>query len=143
MASLDSMKRDVSRETPVPDDDIELLVRTGIKIMKDMGGMQLIDEAINTSNDPVQAIGQFLGQLVMRLGEDVAQELDLDPRALFAKGGFLEEMLNYIEDQLGLPEEFSDSVYNEVVELVKAATMPPSQAAPQMQGPGLQGRMGA
>ena len=142
---------DQMNDTPVNDTDIEMLVRVAIKLLNELGGIQLMQEALETSGDPVQVVGQFLGQLIVRLGEDVAQKMDLDPRSLFARGGVLEELLDYLEPKLGLPPEFSDEVYNEVVELVKAMAMGGQQAAPAApqgapmappQGPGIQGMMG-
>lgn len=118
------------QDQPVPDEDVEILVRAGIKLLS-QGGIQVIAEAINTSSDPAQVIGQFMAQLIMKMGEEMVEQLRIDPRAFLAKGGFLEELLNYIEEQLGLDPSFSDKVYSETAEVVKAALMQPEQQAPQ------------
>lgn len=146
------MEENLDQAQPnVNDNDIELLTRVAIKLLNELGGINVLKEAVQTSGDPVQAVGQFLGQLIVRLGEDVAQKMDLDPRALFARGGVLEELLDYLEPKLGLPPEFSDEVYSEVVELVKAMAMnggqqagpaAPAPAGPPAGGPGIQGMMG-
>lgn len=134
---------------PVPDEDIEILVRAGIKLLSG-GGIEVISKAINESQDPAQVIGQFMAQLIMKMGEEFVQQMQLDPRAFLAKGGFLEELLNYIEERLGLPSEFSDQIYGETVEMIKAVVQqpePPAQGGlenAQAQGaPPMEPQMGA
>lgn len=152
MASIDQQLTNRAVEEmgdrPVPDTDIELLVRSGIKLLG-QGGLDVIKQALDTSQDPAQVVGQFMAQLIMKMGEEIVGQLQLDPRAFLAKGGFLEEMLDYLEQKLMLPPEFSDQVYGEVVEIVKAVVMQgdeqmaaasPEQQAPQQ--PGLQGMGG-
>jgi len=130
-------------DAPVPDDDIELLVRTGIKLLNEGGGLDVIKQALDTSQDPGQVVGQFMAQLIMKMGEDLVEQLQLDPRAFLAKGGFLEELLDYIEQKLGLPSDFSDQVYAECVEMIKAVVNKPEPPNEVMGGgqpqPGLQG----
>lgn len=135
-------------DSPVPDEDVELLVRTAIKLLNEGGGVDVIKQALNSSQDPGQVVGQFMGQLIMQMGENMIEQLQIDPRAFLAKGGFLEEILDYLEEQLALPPEFSDQVYSEVVEMIKAVVMkpePPNEVmggqAPGMGG-GLQGQGG-
>lgn len=129
MPSIDQVKAqeaaEVVEDVPVSEDDVEILVRVGIQLLNQGGGLEVIKKAIDTSQDPGLVVGQFLAQLIGKMGEELGPKMDLDPRAFLAKGGFLEEILNYIEQQLGLPEEFSDQVYSECVEVIKAAAQDP------------------
>lgn len=131
---------DKTKDMPVPDDDVEILVRVGIQLLK-QGGLDIIKKAINSSSDPAQVIGQFMAQLILKMGEEFVEKMQLDPRAFLAKGGFLEELLDYLEQQLGLPSDFSDKIYSETVEVIKAVVLSrgarPGQGQPQQaeQGP--------
>lgn len=106
------------------DDDVELAFRMGVQAL-DEGGMDVIRDAINQSQDPAMVIGQFLGQMIGMMAEQLQEEMGVDPRIFLAQGGWLELMLDYIEKELGYPEEFSDQVYAEVLELIKAAASGP------------------
>lgn len=109
-------------------DHVEVAVRMGVKILRDGGGLKMIAEALNQSKDPAQVIGQFLAQLVGKLAEQLRDQFNIDPGLFVAENGFLDNILNYIEQQLKLPPEFSDQVYAEVLEIIKAAaTQPPPQ----------------
>lgn len=104
--------------------DTEIAVRMTIQMLSE-GGLQVIEDAINKSQDPAVVIGQFLSQLMVALSDQLGQQVNLDPRVFLAKGGWLDEILDYIEKKLGYPEEFSDQVYAQVVETIKAAAMQP------------------
>lgn len=109
----------------VSDQDIELAVRMGIKLMSQGNGLQMIRQAVNQSKDPAQVIGQFLAQIMAQLGEGLQKEYNIDPKIFLAKGGWLEHMLDWIEKQLGLPKNFSDQIYSQTVEVIKAAAQHP------------------
>lgn len=139
MASLDSVKE----KKVNAGDDVELAVRMTIKMLRDGGGLKVVADAINQSNDPAQVIGQFLSQIAGQLAEKLDAQYGIDPRIFIAKGGWLDKVLDYIEKQLGYPEEFSEEIYGAVLETIKAAAMagrngqaagPPGQAAPPQQG---------
>lgn len=106
-------------------DHVEVAVRLGVKMLRDGGGLKIISEAINKSKDPAQVIGQFLAQLVGKLAEQLRDQFNIDPGLFVATGGFLDHILDYIEKQLKLPEEFSDQVYSQVLETIKAAAQEP------------------
>lgn len=108
-----------------PQEDAEIATRMGIQLLNEGNGLQTIQQAIEESQDPAQVIGQFLAQMMGQLAEQLAKEANIDPGVFLAKGGFLEAILNYIEQKLGYPEEFSDQIYNEVLEIIKAAAMSP------------------
>lgn len=132
MASLEKMK--AAQKKSEPTKDVELAVRMTIKMLRDGGGMKVIADAINQSNDPAQVVGQFLAQIVGQLAEKLDAEFGIDPRIFLAEGGWLEHILNYIEDQLGYPEEFSDEIYAQVLETIKAAAIGGRQPQPAPQG---------
>ena len=111
-------------------EDVELAVNFGIKILNEGGGLDLIKKSINQSQDPAQVIGQFLAQIISKLAEQMLQEYSIDPGIFLAKDGFLDYILNYIEQKLGYPESFSDEIYTQVVEIIKAA----AQGAPAPNG---------
>lgn len=114
-------------------EDAELATRMLIKMMNEGNGLQVIQQAIAESQDPAQVIGQFLAQIMGQLAEQLNQEVGLDPGVFLARGGVLEAVLNYIEDKLGYPEDFSDQVYGQVLEVIKAAAMNPQNPNPQAQ----------
>lgn len=106
-------------------EDLEIAVLMA-QDMLDGGGMDVIRNAINQSQDPALVVGQFLGQLIGQLGESLMQQFpDFDMRVFLAQGGWLEIILDYIETELGYPEDFSDQIYSEVLELIKAAASSP------------------
>jgi len=106
----------------VPSEDLEIAFRMGVQLMAD-GGLDMLRKAINESTDPAVVIGQFLAQLMGQMAESLRDEIELDPAVFLAKGGWLDLMLDYIEPKLGYPEEFSDQIYAEVLEIVKAGAM--------------------
>ena len=106
-------------------DDVELAVNLGVKVLNEGNGLQLIEKAINQSQDPAQVVGQFLTQIIAKLAEQLRGEYGIDPGIFLAKDGFLDYILNYIEKKLGYPEEFSDQIYGQVLEIIKAAAMSP------------------
>lgn len=106
-------------------EDLEIAVLMA-QDMLDGGGMDVIKNAINQSQDPALVVGQFLGQLIGQLGESLIQQFpDFDMRVFLAKGGWLDIILDYIETELGYPDNFSDQIYSEVMELIKAAASSP------------------
>lgn len=106
----------------VPQDDLEIAFRMGVQLLND-GGLDMLRKAINESTDPAVVIGQFLAQLMGQMAETLRDEVDTDPAIFLAKGGWLDMMLDYIETKLGYPEQFSDQIYSEVLEIVKAGAM--------------------
>ncbi len=106
----------------VPQDDLEIAFRMGVQLLND-GGLDMLRKAINESTDPAVVIGQFLAQLMGQMAETLRDEVDIDPAIFLAKGGWLDMTLDYIETKLGYPEQFSDQIYSEVLEIVKAGAM--------------------
>lgn len=125
-----------SDQVPISGTDAEIAVRMAIKLLNEGNGLQVMKDAIDKSQDPAMVIGQFLAQLMGALGEQLAKEIGLDPRVFLAKGGFLEKILDYIEKKLGYPSEFSDQIYSQVLETIKAAAQQPPAPNDVMQPQG-------
>jgi hypothetical protein len=47
--------------------------------------------------------------------------LEISPKIYLADGGVLNQILDVIEEKLGLPSDFSDKVFGECVETIKGA----------------------
>lgn len=109
----------------VSGEDTEIAVRMTLQLLNEGGGLKVIEDAINKSQDPAMVVGQFLAQLIGQLAEQLGQQINLDPRVFLAKDGWLDAILDYIEKKLGYPSEFSDQVYGTVLETIKAAAMSP------------------
>jgi hypothetical protein len=112
--------------------DLEIVTAMAKKMLVEGGGLDVVKSAVGESEDPSSVIGQFFAQLFAQMQESLPQELEISPRVYLAKGGVLEQLLDFLEVKLGLPKEFSDQVWDAVLETVKAAAMaPPEQAQPQ------------
>lgn len=126
--SLDDVRNEkfveANQGAEVSPQDTELVVRMTIQLL-DQGGLKVIEDALNKSQDPAMVVGQFLAQMIGVLAEQLGEQINLDPRVFLAKGGWLDHVLDYIEKQLGYPEEFSDQIYSATLETIKAAAMSP------------------
>lgn len=136
--ALDSMNPNQAKGLN-PKQQVELAVRMTVKMLDEGGGIKVIGDALKQSRDPAQVVGQFLAQIVGQLAEQLQKQFNVDPAIFLTKGGWLDIILDYIEAELGLPSEFSDQVYGNVLETVKAAAQggenpeqaPQQGAAPQ------------
>ena len=101
--------------------DLQIAVTLGQKLMRNAGGLQAVEKAISSSQDPVQVVSKFLVQLVMQIKDAVAEQgVDLSPSIVLGQGGWLVQMLDLLETELGLPAEFSDGIVDDVIETFKA-----------------------
>ncbi len=134
--SLDNMQapEEQAPRQQYKSDDVELMVRLAIKLVKEGNGLKVIADAINKSQDPARVVGQFLAQLMAKLAEIGRDKYGIDPGIFVAQNGWLDAMLDWIEQQLGYPAEFSDKVYQQVLETIKAAAMEPPPANQEMGG---------
>lgn len=131
--SLD--KTNTQGKTEYPAEDVEIAVRMAIKLLNEGNGLKVIADAIQQSKDPAQVVGKFLAQLIGQLAEKLRDEAGIDPGIFIAKNGFLDQILDYIEKKLGYPSDFSDQVYSEVLDTIKAAARSPRPQG-QVSGPG-------
>jgi len=115
------------KQNVVSKEDVEIVTRLGIKLLAG-GGLDQIKQALTQSKDPAQVIGTFIAQMMAQILEQASANVDIDPRAFLANGGFLDTILDYIETKLGYPSEFSDQIYEQVLEVIKAAAQGGQQA---------------
>lgn len=132
--SLDATK---TQGTEYPAEDVEIAVRMAIKLLNEGGGLKVISDAIQQSKDPAAVIGKFLTQMIGQLAEKLRDEANISPGIFIAKNGFLDQILDYIEKKLGYPEDFSDQIYAQVLNTIKAAARTPRPQG-QVSGPGAQ-----
>lgn len=141
--SLDSKKPDKATS------DSDMATMMGMAML-DGGGLDVIKQALDKSQDPGQVVGSFLAQLVGQLAEFTRDNMGISPEVYLQQDGFLDQILDYIERKLGLPPEFSDQVYGETLEVIKAAAQGggqggapqgPPAGPPGPQGPAPQGPM--
>ena len=155
MASLDPTRAPVAEETESfskdnmnkasqeEEMDLQIAVSLGTKLLHKAGGLQAIQKAVESSQDPVQVISKFLVQLILQIKDVVAEQgVDLSPNIVLGQGGWLVQLLDLLEQELGLPQEWSDGIIDDVIETFKALSQggkggtPPQgqQPAPQAQG---------
>lgn len=114
--------------------DAEIVSMMGMAML-DAGGLDLISQSLNSSSDPGQVVGQVLAQLIGQLAEFASANMGVDPQVFLQPDGFLDQILDYIERKLGLPADFSDQVYGETLEVIKAAAAQPAGEGPPAPGP--------
>lgn len=122
-----NMEEDVKANegTEVSAEDVELAFRMTVEMMNEGGALDILRNAIDQSPDPAMVVGQFLAQMMGQLAEKLRDEFDMDPKIFLAKNGWLDLVLDYIEGELGYPADFSDQIYQQVLEVVKAAASTP------------------
>lgn len=108
--------------------DLEIAVKLGTKLLMEAGGLDVIKKGLDSSGDPAQVVSKFLVQLIMQIKEAVdSQGVELSPNIVLGKGGWVDQMLELIEGELGLPPTFSDDVFADVMETFKAMAQQPQQ----------------
>lgn len=111
--------------TPEEEEDLDIAVMLAQNIIDD-GGISVIDEAVNSSKDPGQVIGQFLMQLVSQMSEQLPREVQFSPRIFLAEGGWLEEISDYLQEQYNIPQKDMDRA--EIFVAASANSMAQGQA---------------
>ena len=97
-------QEDNSQLTDQEEDQLEIMVLLAENLI-DEGGIQALDTA-KQSKDPGQVIGQFLMQLGSQLGEQLPFEIS--PRIMLARGGWLEQVSDYLQDEYGFSKKDMD-----------------------------------
>lgn len=117
-------------------DDRKLVSMMGMAML-DNGGLDTLQKGLEQSQDPAQVISNFMAQLIGQQAEYTQQTFGINPAVYTQKGGFLDQIVDYIERKLGLPPDMSDQVYGETIEVMKALAQEggpqggPQQGAPQ------------
>lgn len=107
------------------EDQLEIMVLLAENLI-DEGGIEALDQA-KGSKDPGQVIGQFLMQLGSQLGEQLPFEIS--PRIMLARGGWLEQVSDYLQDEYGFSKKDMDRA--EIFVGSSAQGMAQGQAAQQ------------
>ena len=135
MALEDKVKeqQDNSQLTDAEENELDIMVKLAQNLI-DEGGIEAIDMA-KGSKDPGQVIGQFLMQLGSQLGEQLPFEIS--PRIMLARGGWLEQVSDYLQDEYGFSKKDMDRA--EIFVASSAQSMAQGQqqqqAAPAAQAP--------
>ena len=109
--------------------DLEISVMLAENLI-DEGGWQVIQQA-EQSSDPAVVVGQFLLQLGAQLGESLPFEIS--PRIMLAKGGWLEQVSDYLQEEYGVPKQVMDRA--EIFIASSAQAMAQQQGVPQQAQP--------
>jgi hypothetical protein len=103
-------------------------------------GFDVIEQAIETSSDPAQVIGQFLLQMIMQMDEAAPNDSKFSRRIWLAKGGWLEQVMDIIIDEFQLDYAIADKaevyVAQTASEMAKAGLARGQQAQQQGVAPG-------
>lgn len=112
--------------------DEEMDLEIGVLIAKHLledGGFDVIEQAVASSSDPGQVVGQFLMQLGTQMFENMPEGVDLSPAIMLAKGGWLEQVSDFIQEELGVKKEVMDKA-----EIYVASTAQQMAQGAQAQG---------
>lgn len=129
--------------------DLKIAVLMGERLLEN-GGFDVIEKAVAQSKDPSQVIGQFLMQMGTQLFESMPDDVALSPSILLARGGWVEQMSDFIQEELGVKQDVMDRAEIYVATTAQQmaqqqaapAGAPPQEAAPQPAGPAMpQGAM--
>lgn len=106
MALEDKVKeqQDNGQLTDAEENELDIMVKLA-QNMIDEGGIDAIDSA-SGSKDAGQVIGQFLMQLGSQLGEQLPFEIS--PRIMLARGGWLEQVSDYLQEEYNIPKKDMD-----------------------------------
>lgn len=123
-----------------------------IKLMN-AGGWDIVKDALD-SKDPARPLGAFFAELMLKVAQAATEKgMQIDGTVFMRPDGVLFKLLDIIEQHFGMPPEFSDEIFDEVVAIVEqsmaksqqtqAGTAPqgaptqPQAAPPPQGGPGL------
>lgn len=110
MALEDEVKQEDiqdSRLSDAEEEDLEIAVLMAKRLI-DNGGFDVIQQAVETSNDPGQVIGQFLMQMVTQMDEQFPPEAKLSKTIYFAHGGWIEQISDFLQEDYGVKKDVMD-----------------------------------
>lgn len=115
--------------------DLAIAVALGQRMLVDAGGLDAITKAVQSTADPAQVISKFLVQLLLKIKDACsAQGVELSPSIVLGRGGWVEQMLELVEDKLKFPEEWSVEILDDIMETFKAMSQSPQQGGQSPQG---------
>lgn len=143
LAAKEEPQSDPNGLTDQEEQDLEIALLMGERLLED-GGYDVLQKAVDTSSDPSQVIGQFFIQVIQKLSDDFPEDMKLSPRIYLAKGGWLEQMMDKVIDELGLDFKVADKAEIYVAQMAQElgkANQQKQQAAqeapPAMPAPGV------
>ena len=127
--------------TDEEEQDLSIMVDMAEEMIDD-GGYEVVTQAIEQSKDPGQVIGQFMMQLASQLGEELRnQGIDINPKIMFAVGGWVEEISDYLQDEYDVPRDVMDraEIYigtsaQQMAQQQQQGAVPQEQMAPEQGG---------
>lgn len=128
--------------TDEEEQDLSIMVDMAEEMIDD-GGYEVVTQALEQSKDPGQVIGQFMMQLASQLGEELRnQGIDINPKIMFAVGGWVEEISDYLQDEYDVPRDVMDraEIYigtsaQQMAQQQQQGAAPQQQMAPEQGGP--------
>ncbi len=128
MALEDKMKEAPEKEALDDRDlDLKIAVLMGMDLL-DKGGFDVIEKAVDESSDPAQVVGQFLMQMGQQMYEKMPDDMKFSPEIMLAEGGWLEQISDYIQVELGVSADIMDKA--EIYVAHTASEMANAKAAP-------------
>lgn len=135
--------------TDEEEDDLAIMVMLSENMIDD-AGIDVIDQALKSSNDPGTVIGDFLMQLVAQMSEQLPQDFNLSPRVFLVEGGWVEQISDYLQEQYNVPKDVMDRaemyIATQSQSMANGAVAQQAQAAPAPAGAppqaGLEGMVG-
>ncbi len=110
------------------DTDLKIAVLMGERLLEE-GGFDVIEKASASSKDPGQVIGQFLMQMGQQLMENMPEGVTLSPEIMLAPGGWVEQMSDFIQSEVGVKKDVMDKA-----EIYVASTAQQMAQGKQQQG---------
>lgn len=110
MALTDKLAQEAPDETAGTEEeekDLKIAVLMGQRLLDD-GGFEVVQSAVKSSKDPGQVIGQFLMQMAQQMFESMPEDMQLSPTVLLAHGGWLEQISDYIQDEIKVKKDVMD-----------------------------------
>ena len=123
------------QEIPVDEELAEYVFLLGVDMLKEGGGIQVLQKAVQQSADPIVIIAQFVVQMVSQLSEVLSQETNFDPRVMLARDGFVDSITEYLTKQLKLDPEAADMIEQEVLDMMKGLAQGEGKPQPEPEQP--------
>lgn len=147
----EDQEQEVQQENLTDEEETDLRLAVNMaEALIDEGGYEVIQKALESSNDPGVVIGQFLMQLASSLEEQLPPGVEISKRIFFAQYGWIEQVSDFLQEEYEVPTEVMDRAemyigtaatqMQQNASQQQAATQQP-QAAPAPQG-GLEQQMG-
>ena len=116
-----------SAEQPAPqleslNEEEEIDLQTAVLLAERLfeeGGYDVIEQAIETSSDPAQVIGQFLIQMIKQMDESAPNDSKFSKRIYLAKGGWIEQVMDLIIDEFQLDYAVADKAEVYIAETIQ------------------------